>query len=150
MGKVFEDYLAEAQTEMVALALEYVPDARKVFVHADFEGNSCGYDTIYDIDGELYKRGNVGRASGHSYDTSDEAQSALMDYGTDEVIKLKRKCDEFGQPMPTEIKLVYDAEKNSLEGNLSYDLKYSNTKDKLAHHIYDEWFEELKAQYEAG
>ena len=44
MGKVFEDYFSELQTDMVEICLEYVEDrAEKIYIYSSFEGsgNTC-------------------------------------------------------------------------------------------------------------
>ena len=50
--------------------------------------------------------------------------------------------------MPTQIKLIYDVAANSLNADYSYDIIYSNDKDKMADDILEEWFESEKSKEE--
>lgn len=39
MGKVFEDYFSELQTDMVEICMEYVEDrSEKIYIYCSFEG----------------------------------------------------------------------------------------------------------------
>ena len=50
--------------------------------------------------------------------------------------------------MPTQIKLIYDVAANSLNVDYSYDIIYSNHKNKMADDILEEWFESEKSKEE--
>lgn len=57
------------------------------------------------------------------------------------IIKL---CKEHSKEVPTEIKLIYDVQKNSLIAEHKYELVYSNDLLKTADNIAEEWFREIK------
>lgn len=46
--------------------------------------------------------------------------------------------------MPTVIKLHYNVKENSLKGQYSYDIVYSNDDSLLPDDIFDSWFDEVK------
>ena len=57
---------------------------------------------------------------------------------------MKKLCEEHKRPMPTEIKMIYDVARNSLDVNYKYDNQWLNHKTKAPDDIADEWFEEVK------
>lgn len=69
------------------------------------------------------------------------ASYALME-DLEKIIKL---CKEFNRDAPTEIKLIYDAEKGSLESNYKYDFQYANHPTLFADDIFKQWYEDMKA-----
>jgi hypothetical protein len=147
MGRVFEDYLGDMLTEMVAASLEYAPEARAIYIYGSAEKGAYAFNVFYNIDGQILKKHQVNESGCHSFDISDERQFALLHFGADEMIKFEERCKEFQQPMPTQIKLVYDAGKNSMKSDLSYDIKYSNTKDVTSNNIFNSWYDEVRAQH---
>ncbi|MCL1895924.1 MAG: hypothetical protein FWG03_05190 [Clostridiales bacterium] len=142
--KQFEDSFAEIQAEWVRLCLEYVPDARKIFMYASCEQRTYSFDAFYMIDDEVVMTHKVNTVPGHSYDDSKDRQMDLLVAGTEKIVEMHGLHEEYGREMPTEMKLIYDATGNSLEGEYSYELKYSNTADTTNDDIFDEWFEEVK------
>ena len=144
--KQFEDYFSEIQTEWVELGLEFVPDADKIYIYGSYENDIYSFDIFYMIKGVVVMKHEVNTVDGQSYDISDSRQIALLDYGTEELLKMRDLFKEYGREMPTEIKLIYDTKEGSLEGDYSYEPKHSVTKDLTASHIVDSWFEEVKSE----
>ena len=64
--------------------------------------------------------------------------------------KIKKACQEFGRPMPTQIKLIYDVTSKKMQSEYQYENQYSNVPYKLPEDVADEWFEQVKAQEEGG
>lgn len=46
--------------------------------------------------------------------------------------------------MPTEMKLYYNVETNSLNAKYSYDLKYFKGKKFLSSNSFEEWYNEMR------
>ena len=145
--KQFEDVFAEIQTEWVELCMEYVPDADKIFMYASCEKRVYSFDAFYMIDGVVAMTNEVNTVSGHSYDDSMDRQMALLEEGTEKIIVMHDLFKEYEREMPTEIKLIYDVTNNSLEGEYSYEIKYTNTVDITPGDIFEEWFEEVKKNH---
>lgn len=58
MGKVFEDYFSELQTDMVEICLEYVEDrAEKIYIYSSFEGGVQSCNFFYKVRNLLNNRG---------------------------------------------------------------------------------------------
>lgn len=48
--------------------------------------------------------------------------------------------------MPTQIKLIYDNVYNKVHADYSYDLFYSNSDTLTSFDIFNQWYEEVKAE----
>ena len=154
MSKVFEDYFSELQTDMVSICLEYVEKkADKIYIYCSFEKGVISSDFFYCINDKVVRKHKLNDAvtmdSGKfRYDTSVARQKGVMNIINDDIEKLYKICNQYNKEMPTEIKLVYDVNKNSLKANYKYDLVYSNDPIKTADDIAMEWFEEVKNKKE--
>ena len=145
--KRFEDSFSAIQTEWVELGLDYVPDADKIFLYGSCENNMYFFNEFFMIDGIVVRKHQVNINGSRSYDVSVTRQKALIKYSIEELMKMHELFKEYNREMPTEIKLIYDVKKGSLEGDYSYELKHSNTKDLTADDFFDKWFEEIKSKY---
>ena len=143
MAKVFEDFFSEYQVDMIEICLEYANyHVDRIFIYCSYEGKMLDSNFFFEIDGKYYRKHQIGSA-GKEYDTSQKRQSAALDIITQDMMNISKKCDEFGRPMPTEMKIIYDVKKNSLNASYRYDLMYSNDPEKLPDDIFDEWFVEV-------
>ena len=52
--------------------------------------------------------------------------------------------------MPSQIKLIYDNVKKSVDGKYSYDLFYSNSDTLTADDIFEQWYNEVKEEVESS
>ncbi len=144
MAKVFEDLFMDIQADMVYACLDYVDkDADKIYIYGSFEGRMISSDFFYEIDGKVLERHKLNIIS-DKYDVSHQRQSVCLQILNDDIGELIDLCKEHSRPMPTEIKMVYDVKKNSLNVEYKYDKIYSNHKTKLPDDIADEWFQEIK------
>ncbi|WLR42629.1 DUF600 domain-containing protein [Bacillus carboniphilus] len=151
MKKIFEDYLSEIQTDMVAICLEYVEEkAEDIYIYCSYEPKMYSFDVFYKINGIVVLKNKLNDAIKDKsrdlffYDTSEDRQEAVLDIGLKNLKEIHNKCEEFGREMPTEIKLHYDVKKNSLKANYRYDLIYTNDDELLPDDIFDCWFQEVK------
>ena len=144
MAKTFEDFFSGYQVEMIEVCLEYANyNADKVYIYCSFEGGMGAVDYFFEIDGRHYERHELGM-SGKKFDTSLNRQSACNRIVIEALGNIKDKCKEFNRPMPTEMKIIYDVKKNSVDANYRYDLVYSKNPNALPDAIFDKWFEEVK------
>ena len=154
MSKKFEEYFSELQADMVSICLEYAEGrAEKIYIYGSCENNSLSSTCFYCINGITVRRSQMNDAikikdknSNFRYDESDDRQLGLLDVLSDDMDKILELHEEYQMEMPTEIKMVYDVTKNSLKAEYSYEIKYSNIKDKLSEYVVDEWFEEVQAE----
>jgi hypothetical protein len=151
MIKVFEDYLSELQTDMVATCLEYVENkAEDIYIYCSYEPEMYAFDVFFKVNGQVVLKNNLNNAVNETdrklflYDISDYRQEALLDIGLENLEKIHEKCKEFNREMPTEIKLQYNVKENSLHAQYKYDLVYSIDDKLLPDDIFDLWFNEVK------
>ncbi len=151
--KVFEDSFSELQADMVAICLEYVENkADEIFIYCSYEPKMYVFDFFYRIDGNIFHKHQLNDAENKSGvainqidDISKERQKAALKIGNQNLKLIKKVCEEFNKEMPTEIKLYYNVNQNSLKGKYKYDLVYSNDENLLPDDIFDLWFEEIKS-----
>lgn len=150
LSKVFEDYLSELQADMVAICLEYVEEkADDIYIYCSYEPEMYAFDVFYKINGQLVFKHNLNDTSsnhkkGSFYDISEQRQEAVLNIGLENLEEIHQICKEDGSEMPTEIKLHYNVEQNSLKGKYKYDLIYSSDETLLPDDIFELWFEEIK------
>ena len=150
--KVFEDYFSELQTDMVAICLEYVENkADEIYIYCSYEPKMYVFDFFYRINGKFVHKHQLNEVtkeldSQHKqvYDVSRERQKAALRIGNQNLKLIHKKCEEFNKGMPTEMKLYYNLNQNSLKGKYRYDLVYTNEDELLPDHIFELWFEEEK------
>ena len=78
-----------------------------------------------------------------NWDVSSERQVATLNILNENMHKLIQLCKSNEQSVPTQIKIIYNVEKNSMDSNCKYDIVYSKT-NKSSNDIVSEWFEEIK------
>lgn len=151
MSKVFEDYFSELQADMVSICLEYVEGrAEKIYIYCSCEERVLSSDFFYCIKGQIKERhklnDDINRNNKYIYNTSSERQDIVLDILIKDIKRIMSLCNEYGREIPTEIKLIYDVEKNSLKAEYRYDLVYSNDPIKTADDIAMEWFEKIQLE----
>lgn len=147
MSKVFEDYFSEIQTDMVSICLEYVEDrAEKIYIYCSFEEGIVSSDYFYDIKGQIVERHKLNDTLSigeNNYDVSVERQSGVVKILNMDIKSILKLCKEYNRDMPTEMKLIYYIEENSLKAEYKYELVYSDDPVKTAGDVAMEWFEEI-------
>ena len=117
----------------------------KIFIYCSFEESLVSSDFFYKIANlilERHKLNDIVNGIQKKYNVTVDRQMAVMDIINEDIEKIYKLCKEYKKEMPTEIKLIYDVEKNSLKAEYKYDLVYSNDPVKTADDIAMEWFEE--------
>ena len=145
---IFEDYFSEIQADMVSICLEYVQGkADKIYIYTCFEPRIVSLGYFFVINGKLLQRHEITQ---ELPECDIELQEQVDEVIMEDLYKLNDVCTQFNQPMPTEIKMVYDVKKNSLSVNYQYDLILSSESELLAlpQDVEDAWFEEIKKQME--
>lgn len=148
MNKTFEDIFSELQADMVAICLEYVESrANNIYIYCSFESNIISSSYFYNINGKIVERHKLNDAvinAEEKYDVSIDRQKAVIKIINEDIKKILALCKEYKREMPTEMKIVYNVKKNSLEVEYKYELVYSNEPVKTANDIAMEWFSQVK------
>ena len=146
MKKVFEDFFSELQADMVSICLEYAEkNAEVIYIYCSAESNMIACQFFFKINGTVVKKNKLNDTvtNGFRYDVSLGRQKAVMKILTEDVGKIVALCNEYGRDKPTEIKLIYNVKKNSLEAKYKYDLIYSNDPNRTDYDVFNEWFDEI-------
>ena len=150
MNIVFEDYFSELQADMVSICMENVEKrANIIYVYCSCEKNTVASSYFYNINGKIVSRSKLNDAislSDKAYDVSIERQKAVTEIINENIKKIMKVCSEYKRPMPTEMKLIYHVNENSLKAEYKYENVYSETQTKTAYDAADEWFDEIENQ----
>lgn len=143
---IFEDEFSGKQTDMISLALEYVKAVGKkvdmIYIYGSHENNMYIFDLFFKVENNLCM----------IHQLADNIDQSLMfqvlQLGNQDLQALDKICQKYQQPTPTQIKLVYDVTKNSVDAHYSYDNFYSDSDTLTPDDIFNQWFEEVKAEVE--
>lgn len=119
----------------------------KVYVYASCEEGIISSSFFYLINNkclECHKLNDRLENGEERQDVSTERQFMVLDIINENTEKIKVLCKEYEREMPTELKLIYDANSGKLQAEYKYDLVYTNDDIKTADDIADEWLEEVK------
>jgi hypothetical protein len=152
MKKIFEDEFTKLQADMVSICLENVENrAEKIYIYCSFEDRVVSSGLFYKINGHILQKHKLNdgiRRGEKQYDVSLDRLFAVIKIINDDIKAMIKLCKEYDRDMPTQIKLIYNVEKNSLNADLKYDIMYSNHPTKTAYDMVEEWFAEVKKQEE--
>ena len=145
----FEDEFSAKQTDMIQLALEYADRVDQkvdtVYIYDSNEKNSYSFNIFYISENIIFTMRTLPRKN---FDDLNNLNFHVLKIGTDDVKELKKICEKYNQPMPTQIKLIYDNVQNKVKGKYSYDLFYSNSDKLTADDIFEQWYNEVKKEIE--
>ncbi|RID89376.1 DUF600 family protein [Peribacillus asahii] len=146
--KEFEDRFSELQADMISICMEYVEDrADKVYVYASCEEGMISGKFFYLINNQYVKCHKVNDALENGeerYDMSPERMFKVLQIIGEDIEEIEILCKEYERDMPTEMKLIYDANSGKFQAEYKYDLVHTNDDIKTADDFADEWFEEIK------
>lgn len=150
MAKIFEDSFMEVQSDMIALCMEYAEGkADKVYAYGTMEGGVRSFSVFYEANGRVVRIEGLDDAlpeGGKLEHGSDERQWGVLKIGAGDLKRLRDVCGEFGQPVPTELRLVYDARTGGMTADYKYDPVYTHTRDLHWSDVFNAWFEEVKRE----
>ena len=151
MNDSFENRFSEVQADMVSICLEYAERiADKVFIYASCEGDIISSNFFYQVNGQLKKKHKLNDDTDRHCDTSVKRQQAVLKILNDDIEQIKILCARVNRPMPTEMKLVFDVKTSDLSAKYQYQPIYTNSKDKTALTISEEWFVRVVAESTGG
>ena len=114
---VFEDEFSAKQTDMIQLALEYADRVGQkvdtVYIYASNEKNSYSFNIFYISENKIFTMRSL---PGKNFEDLNNLIFHVLKIGTDDVKELKIICEKYKQPMPTQVKLIYDHKQNKVKG----------------------------------
>lgn len=144
----FEDKFMDIQANMISLSLEYVENqADKIYIYCISEKDLIKFDLFYKILNKYVQIHQVNKIDSiKKVDDSREMQRALLTFGNQAIEELIALCKEYGREHPTEMWLIYDVKKNSLDAQYSYEARYEKDDELLlsTNKEFEKWFEEIK------
>ena len=142
----FEDKFMEVQASMVSLAMEYVQDqADKIYIYA-IADSLYSFNLFYERKGNVVHKHLVNHFLPDDSQVDIGLQSILLREGIKDVENMIRICQEYNREHPTEMWLIYDAQKNSLDSRYSYEGRYNKDEELLPRLEFEKWFEEVQGQ----
>ncbi|MCL2672281.1 MAG: hypothetical protein FWF10_09655 [Clostridiales bacterium] len=136
MDKNFESKFSALQADMVSICLEYCEQkATTIFIHVICEKDSVFANFFFRMNGALYRKALLGNNIGT---VSLLRQKEALSIVTKSVWALVKLCKEENNPVPTEIKLIYDVQTGHLDANYGYSSVI--TDNKSARDITETWF----------
>ena len=142
---MFEDEFSELQADMVDICNEYSCEAaEKIFIYVSYEG-LLNTDYFYSINGDIIERHKLNTSGINAdFDVSVDCQKQVLNILKEDVYKIKAVCDKYNQPMPTEMRLVYEPKTKKFTAEYKYENQF--TDDMALSDIVNAWFEGEKAK----
>ena len=141
----FEDKFMEVQASMISLALEYVQNqAEKIYIYA-IADSLYSFNLFYKIKGSIVRKHLVNDFLPKDSHVDTNLQTVLLKEGIKDVESMIDICQEYNCEHPTEMWLIYDAQKNSHDSRYSYEGRYDKDEELLPSLEFEKWFEEVKA-----
>lgn len=131
MGKTFEEELMELHSECIALCLETVPNASRIYAYCSIEKAGNMFNAFFEVNGEVKTMGKLG--------VDRKTMMRFLAAGTHDLEKYEELCERCGQPVPTEIKLVYDVHSKKLDTQYKYDEVCASDSDICAEDVFMDW-----------
>ena len=118
--------------------------AEKIFIYVSYEG-LLNTDYFYSINGDIIERHKLNTSGINAdFDVSVDCQRQVAAIIKEDLYKIKAVCDKYNQPMPTEMRLVYEPKTKKFNAEYKYE---NQTSDKISvFDNYDAWFEEERAK----
>lgn len=142
----FEDKFMEVQVSMISLALEYVQNqADRIYIYA-IADSLYSFNLFYEIKGNIVHKHLVNDYLLKDSHVDISLQTALLKEGVKDVKSMLDVCQEYDREHPTEMWLIYDAQKNSLDSRYSYEGRYDKDEELLPRLEFERWIEEVKSK----
>lgn len=139
MDKMFEDEFMDMQSELISLCLEAAERrVNKVYVYSSIEKKSKMFNAFFDIDGEIKTLNQLG--------ISNKLTMDFLKLGTSDLDKIKEVCIKHNMPIPTEIKMYYDATTGKYNAQYKYEEVCSANTGINASEVFIDWLKEIKDQ----
>lgn len=137
MSKIYEDEFMELQSGIISLCLELVQEkVDKIYAYGSIEESSTSFNAFFETAGEVKTLNKMGINS----DTIWE----FLDLGAADLEKLKGIGSKYEQPVPTELKLIYDVATGKLDAKYRYDPICSGKTGIDSSQIFMDWINEVK------
>ena len=136
----FEDAFMEVQSGLVSLCLELTGDrADQFYLYDSIEGGAQGaalsFNAFVEAGGRVLTLQQL--------DLDEDRVWQFLRLGTGDLQKLRDICGRYGQPVPTELKLVYDVRSGRFSSRYQYQPVLGP--DKGVPDVLQAWIEEVRS-----
>ena len=137
MNKVFEDEFMDLQSGLISLCLEVLEQKpSKIYAYCSNEQRSKMFNAFFEVNGEIKTLNELGVPSKLAFE--------FLKLGTGDLEKVDEICRKYNMPIPTEMKLYYDAETGKFDAKYKYDEVCSLKTGKDSGEVFLEWISEIK------
>lgn len=138
MGKNFEDDFMDLQSSLISLCLEVVGQkVDKVYVYCSIEKKSKMFNAFFVINNKIKMLNQLG--------INKTLIMQFLKLGTNDLEKVKSLCINYDMPIPTEMKMYYDAKTGKYDAQYKYEEICSEKTGKNAGEIFLNWVSECSS-----
>lgn len=140
---MFEEEMTEVQVDMIDICNEYsCGAANKIFIYVGYE-NILNVEYFYEINNIIVERHKLNTLGLNvDFDTSIECQKQVINILKNNVKLMKNICEKYNQPIPTEMKLIYETKTKQFKADYKYE-KQTNDNVSVFDNA-DKWFNQIK------
>lgn len=138
MKQIFEDAFMDAQASIISLCKELKGDADKIYAY-------CSIEDGYEFNAFFQKDNKVLMLTPSDLNVSRDFLFQFLSYGLEDTKKIAAVCKEYGMPVPTEIKMIYDVKTRGFDAEYQY--KPVQTMDRGFVDIFEGWVAEIDPTY---
>ncbi|BEU86594.1 hypothetical protein TAMA11512_00580 [Selenomonas sp. TAMA-11512] len=125
------------------------PAADKAYIYCTDEGDRYYADCFFEVNGKIVKKDQLNayrrKDDPRIYDTSAEQQAALLKSIAEGMQSVQSFYDYYREPVPTEIRIIYDIKGGSLEAEHSYTEIGRQTKHPAL--LFVNWMHDIRREH---
>jgi len=138
MGKNFEDDFMDLQSSLISLCLEVAGQkVDKVYIYCFIEKKSKMFNTFFVINNKLKMLNQLG--------INKALIMQFLKLGANDLEKVKNICINYDMPIPTEMKMYYDAKTGKYDAQYKYKEICSEKTGKNAGEVFLDWVSECSS-----
>lgn len=146
----FDDKFSDLFTGMVEIAFEFVgrndEEVEAIYIFSSLE-TGYFYNVFYRINGSVVSINQVNEVSKQQYDLSQPRIFDLLGTGNEMLAEMETLFKDDNREVPKSMKMVYEPQTGHFNNKMGYEYLYKNDAVKTAESVFDDWFEDVKAQY---
>ena len=134
----FEDDFMDLQSSLISLCLEVAGQkVDKVYIYYSIEKKSKMFNTFFVINNKLKMLNQLG--------INKALIMQFLKLGTNDLEKVKNICINYDMPIPTEMKMYYDAKTGKYDAQYKYEEICSEKTGKNAGEVFLDWVSECSS-----
>ncbi|MGT2743050.1 hypothetical protein ACVRXX_07110 [Streptococcus plurextorum] len=144
---IFEDNISMKQKDMISLALELSEcKADKIYIYGSSEAGIISFNCFFEKKNMLYTINKLPLIGVKQM--SNDRMFAFLKIGSEDLEELLEFFKIEGKEIPTQIKIIYDANNHKAKAQYSYELIHSVSETITPEEVFLKWYEEVKQEVE--